>query len=95
MEDCAHAYGNEAEVGKGIRESGVPREEIFVTTKLWSTFHTDVEGGLNASLQKLGLDYVDLFLVCFAYLPGCSESCDIDSIAMSGLLSSCLESKWQ
>jgi len=63
--DTASAYGNEAVVGKAIRESGIPRAEIFVTTKL----ATDDQGyqssqdSLKASLDRLGLDYVDLYLI--------------------------------
>ena len=61
--DCAWIYGNEEEVGHGIKASGVPREEIFITTKLWGTYHRRVEENLDISLKKLGLDYVDLYLV--------------------------------
>ncbi|EGV64377.1 Glycerol 2-dehydrogenase (NADP(+)) [Yamadazyma tenuis] len=61
--DTAAIYGNEEEVGRGIKDSGVPRSEIFVTTKLWNKNHKDVEGALNESLSKLGLDYVDLYLI--------------------------------
>lgn len=52
-------------MGKAIRDSGIPRQEIFVTTKLWNTDHhpDDVEAALNDSLKDLGLDYVDLFLL--------------------------------
>ena len=57
------AYGNEAEVGDGIRDSGVPREEIWVTTKLDNTWHHCVPEGIDSSLKSLGLDYVDLYLV--------------------------------
>ena len=55
-------YRNEKEVGKGIRASGRRRHDIFVTSKLWSTFHTRVEEGLQQSLDDLGLDYLDLYL---------------------------------
>jgi len=62
----AYCYANEDEVGEGLKEafeSGVKREDIFVTTKLWCTYHSRVEQGLDLSLKSLGLDYVDLFLV--------------------------------
>lgn len=61
--DSALAYGNEAEVGDGIRDSGVPREEIWVTTKLDNPWHHRVPEGIDSSLKSLGLDYVDLYLV--------------------------------
>lgn len=64
--DCAFCYQNEEEVGEGLAEafkSGVKREDLFITTKLWCTFHTRVEEGLELSLKALGLDYVDLYLV--------------------------------
>lgn len=64
--DAAYCYGNECEVGAGLAEAfkgGVRREDIFVTTKLWSTYHSRVELGLDKSLKSLGLDYVDLFLM--------------------------------
>lgn len=64
--DCAYCYGNEDEVGQGLAEAfknGVKREDIFVTTKLWCTYHQKAEEGLEKSLKALGLDYVDLFLV--------------------------------
>ena len=64
--DTAYAYGNEEEVGKGLKkafESGVKREDVFVTTKLWSTYHKRVQENLEISLEKLGLDYVDLYLM--------------------------------
>ncbi len=61
--DTAKIYGNEASVGEAIRKSGVAREEIFVTTKLWNDDHDDPEKALEASLQRLGMDYVDLYLI--------------------------------
>jgi len=63
--DTARIYGNEADVGAAVRESGVPREQIFVTTKLWN----DDQGydkalkAFEQSLSRLGLDYVDLYLI--------------------------------
>jgi diketogulonate reductase-like aldo/keto reductase len=60
--DTAQAYGNEESVGQGLRESGVPRDEIFVTTK----FHPgrkDPVAEAERSLDRLGLDYVDLYII--------------------------------
>ena len=61
--DTALAYGNEHEVGLGIKESGVPRSEIFLTTKLNNTWHHRVAAGIDSSLRDLGTDYVDLYLM--------------------------------
>ncbi|MBN1891616.1 MAG: aldo/keto reductase [Clostridiales bacterium] len=63
--DTAKAYGNEAAVGKAVRESGIPREEIFVTTKLWNTAlrEGNEEAEFYASLKRLGFDYIDLYLI--------------------------------
>lgn len=61
--DTAAGYGNEEPIGRAIKDSGIPREEIFVTTKLWSTGHHDPEGAIKTSLKKLQLDYVDLYLL--------------------------------
>ncbi|KAJ9302235.1 hypothetical protein DTO271G3_1101 [Paecilomyces variotii] len=65
--DTAFCYQNEQEVGNGLREafaSGkVKREDVFVTTKLWCSYHTRVEEALDLSLKNLGLDYVDLYLM--------------------------------
>ncbi|KAK4109079.1 Aldo/keto reductase [Canariomyces notabilis] len=61
--DTALAYGNEKEVGAGIRASGVPREEIWLTTKLDNTWHKDVTKGIDSSLESLGTSYVDLYLM--------------------------------
>jgi 2,5-diketo-D-gluconate reductase A len=63
--DTAAAYGNEAAVGRAIAASGIPRAEIFVTTKLATEDqgYTTGQEALKASLQRLGLDYVDLYLI--------------------------------
>ena len=63
--DTAAAYGNEDSVGKAISDSGVAREDLFVTTKLWNADHgyEATKAALETSLQKLGLDYVDLYLI--------------------------------
>ncbi|MGH1549124.1 aldo/keto reductase [Leifsonia poae] len=61
--DTAAIYGNEEGVGRAIADSGIPRDELFVTTKLWNDRQTDAENALEESLTKLGLDYVDLYLI--------------------------------
>ncbi|KAH6663318.1 protein GCY [Plectosphaerella plurivora] len=61
--DAALIYGNEKEVGQGIKDSSVPREDIFLTSKLWNTHHTNVSEGLQKSLDALGTDYLDLYLI--------------------------------
>jgi 2,5-diketo-D-gluconate reductase A len=63
--DTAQMYGNEAEVGAAIRSSGLPRDELYVTTKLNNGYHRpdDARRAFAESLDKLGLDHVDLFLI--------------------------------
>ncbi|KAG5654321.1 hypothetical protein H0H81_004740 [Sphagnurus paluster] len=63
--DGAWIYGNEAEVGEALRASKVARKEIWLTSKLWNTFHApkDIEPSLDESLSRLGTDYVDLYLI--------------------------------
>jgi diketogulonate reductase-like aldo/keto reductase len=63
--DTAAAYGNEKEVGEAVRRSGIPRGEIFVTTKLWNSDHgyDPARRAFDLSLRELGLDYVDLYLI--------------------------------
>lgn len=63
--DTAQGYGNEEGVGQAIRESGLAREEVFVTTKLINNRHghDDAIAALDESLQKLGLDHIDLYLI--------------------------------
>ena len=63
--DTAASYGNEEAVGAAIRASGLPRDEVFVTTKLWMSdvSYEGAKRGFDASLKRLGLDYVDLYLI--------------------------------
>ncbi|MGO4585472.1 aldo/keto reductase [Arthrobacter sp. 2RAF6] len=63
--DTAYRYGNESGVGQGVRDCGVPREELFITTKLDGTHQgrDRAVDGLEGSLKRLGLDYVDLLLI--------------------------------
>src|ERR1700685_1218260 len=76
--DCAERYRNEREVGSalhaGLAAAGIAREDIFVTTKLWNSNHRPerVEPAFRASLERLGLEYLDLYLIHtpFAFQPG-------------------------
>ncbi len=61
--DTAHMYGNEVEVGRGVRESGVPREEIFVATKIYPNQYSDPEKAIEECINKLNIGYVDLMLL--------------------------------
>ena len=63
--DTAAAYGNEAAVGRAIKRCGVPRENLFVTTKLWipDISYEGAKRGLEASLSRLDMDYVDLYVI--------------------------------
>ncbi|KAI0891437.1 protein GCY [Annulohypoxylon nitens] len=61
--DAALVYANETEVGQGIKDSGVPREEIFITSKVWNSHQDNVKAGLEKTLKDLDVDYLDLYLV--------------------------------
>lgn len=63
--DTAAAYGNEESVGRAIKSSGIKRDELFITTKLWNTDHgyERTKKAIDTSLMKLGLDYLDLYLI--------------------------------
>ena len=70
--DTASVYKNEDGVGRGLKALDVPREELFITTKIWNNAQRlgDVEDSFNRSLERLGLDYVDLYLIHWP-VPGC------------------------
>ncbi|APR27555.1 2,5-diketo-D-gluconic acid reductase [Pediococcus acidilactici] len=72
--DTAVAYFNEQEVGRAIKDSGIPREQIWVTSKLWlqDYGYESAKKAIDLSLQKLGLDYIDLYLIHQPYgdVPG-------------------------
>jgi len=78
--DGAWIYRNEEGVGEAIAECGIPRDELFVTTKLWNTFQgvSEPRQGLEESLEKLGLDYVDLYLI---HWPAPQRNAFVDSWA--------------
>ncbi|KZP00463.1 Aldo/keto reductase [Calocera viscosa TUFC12733] len=63
--DCAYIYGNEAEVGAAIKDSGIPRSELWITSKLWNGYHRpqDVEEMYHKSAQDLHAGYLDLYLI--------------------------------
>ena len=63
--DTAHIYGNEEAVGEGIKQSGIDRKELFVTSKLWVDFagYENTKKAFETSIKKLGVDYLDLYLI--------------------------------
>ena len=72
MIGTASAYKNEDGVGRTIRAAGLPREELFITTKIWNNAQRigDIDGAFKRSLERLGLDYIDLYLIHWP-VPGC------------------------
>ncbi|MEY4477358.1 MAG: hypothetical protein RJA31_862, partial [Actinomycetota bacterium] len=61
--DTASLYGNEVGVGRAIAASGIPRDELYITTKCWNSEQPEARDALGRSLDRLGLDHVDLYLV--------------------------------
>lgn len=61
--DTAYMYGNEEEIGRAIRDSGIPREEIFVITKIYPTQFNNPEEAINFALEKLDIGYIDMMLL--------------------------------
>lgn len=77
--DTAKVYENEEQVGEALEEciaAGVPRADLFVTTKLWNNDYNDVEGACRTSLRKLKLEYVDMYMIHWMILPIDYESED-------------------
>ncbi|KAI0545302.1 NADP-dependent oxidoreductase domain-containing protein [Xylaria curta] len=68
--DCAECYQNESGVGAGIKASGVDRSKLYITTKVVGTINQDVAAALDTSLSKLGIDYVDQYLVHVPFSAG-------------------------
>ncbi len=79
--DTARIYGNESGVGRVLARTDVPRSEIFVTTKVWNDDHLAVEAAFEASMQRLGLDVLDLYLIHWP-----APAADAYAEAWSGLL---------
>ncbi|KAK1998360.1 aldo/keto reductase [Colletotrichum falcatum] len=87
--DGAEVYGNEEELGAAIKKAGVPREKLFVTTKSSGTKKQNTEEAFAASLKKLGLDYVDLYLIHGPFFAESDEElqqkwADMEAIKESG-----------
>src|ERR1035438_4731060 len=82
--DCASVYGNEDRIGESLRRicaGGVPRRELWITSKLWNDKHaeSDVVPACRQSLQYLGLDYLDMYLVHWPFPNFHPPGCDVSS----------------
>ena len=80
--DCASVYGNETLIGKALQtimKGGIPREELWITSKVWNDMHDDVIKSCKQSLKDLQLDYLDLFLVHWPFPNYHAPGCDVDS----------------
>ena len=83
--DTASFYKNEEGVGKGIQALNIPREDLFVTTKIWNTAQRigDIEDSFNRSLERLALDYVDLYLIHWPVPERLQDQGKVKSIGVS------------
>ncbi|KAK1481298.1 aldo/keto reductase [Colletotrichum cuscutae] len=87
--DGAEVYGNEEELGAAIKKAGVPREKLYVTAKISGTKKQDTEEAFATSLKKLGLEYVDLYLIHAPFFADSDEElqqkwADLEAIQASG-----------
>ncbi len=86
--DTARVYCNEKSVGRGIKDSGLKREEIFITTKLWRTDWQDPKKGLLDSLKRLDVDYVDLYLLHWPFKGFEKAYLELEVLKAQGLIKS-------
>lgn len=86
--DTAQNYGNERSVGAAVRASGIPREELFITSKLWFRNHKSGESRASVlrSLERLGLDYLDLMLIHWPFGDVYAAWRDLESLYHEGIL---------
>src|SRR5579863_10469958 len=80
--DCASVYGNEREIGgalEAVRKSGIRREELWITSKVWNDKHDDVIGSCRQTLADLQLEYLDLYLVHWPFPNFHPPGCDVTS----------------
>ena len=77
--DCAAVYANEREVGKALAQTGVHREDLWITGKLWNDRHDDPEAACEESLRDLGLEYLDLYLIHWPFSNHHAAGVTVDS----------------
>jgi diketogulonate reductase-like aldo/keto reductase len=77
--DCASVYGNERQVGDALKDTGLDRADFWVTGKVWNNRHGEVEAACEESLQDLGLDYLDLYLVHWPFPNHHAKGVSVDS----------------
>jgi diketogulonate reductase-like aldo/keto reductase len=82
--DTASMYGNEESVGAAVRKSGIARENVFITTKLWNSDHGHPERALDTSLRKLKMDYVDLYLIHYPVRERCRSWRVLETLQANG-----------
>ena len=93
--DTAQAYGNERGVGEGIRNCGIPRDEIFVTSKVAAEHKTydEVMAGIDETIKKIGLDYLDMMIIHspqpWEKVNQSEDATKISSLVCNSLIASC------
>ena len=92
--DTAYMYGNEEEIGKAIRDSGIPREEIFVITKIYPSQFDDPESAIELALKKLNIEYIDMMLLHHPGTNDVSAYKEMEKYVESGKIRSLGLSNW-